>query len=97
LLLNPLGLASDDYTKLKDDLERPINEWNLSHYPTAIWAFKFLIEQVQTYADACDFSSREAAKYQATLAFLMKLLPQEQYQWLEQVARKLPPLRESLR
>ena len=92
LLLNPLGLPSDAYAKLKNDLKRPVNEWKLREYPTAIWAFKFLVEQARRYSEAGDFSSREAAKYQATLAFLKKLLPQEQYEWLEQVAPRVPSL-----
>jgi len=92
LLLNPLGLADDHHIKLKKDLERPIGEWDLSIYPTAVWAFRFLADQARAYADAGDFSSREAAKYNSTLAFLRRLFPKEQYEWLEKVAKKVPPL-----
>jgi hypothetical protein len=87
LLLNPFMKLQGGYTdSLIGEIDRPYMTWDQPEFPNDILGFRFLIDKASGYSEKGAFSSKEAIKYHATVAFLREVLGSEIFEWANRIS-----------
>jgi hypothetical protein len=86
LLLNPLIKLRAYAPHISNEVSKPFRDWDAPEFPNDLKALLFIRNEVYSYAARGDFSSKVAAKYQATNAFLRTVLSLELYDWVVDAA-----------